>query len=58
MDIMVLISCLLVLPSNKLGGFDLVLYKVYIWTFCMIPKTIKNGLDLHNVQKHDFPKMG
>ncbi len=23
----------------------------------MIPKTVKNWLDLHNVQKHDFPKM-
>jgi len=58
MDIMVLIPCLLILASNKLGGFNMVLQKVYIWTSCMNPKIVKNGLDLCNVQEHDFPKMG
>jgi len=56
MDIMVLIPYLLVLTSNKLGGFNLVLQEVYIWTSYINPKTIKNGLNMHNVQEHDFPK--
>jgi len=50
--------CLLVLASNKLEGFDLVLQEIYIWTFCMNPKIVKSGLDLHNVHEHDFPNMG
>jgi hypothetical protein len=41
-----------------LGGSDMVLQEVYIWTSYTNPKTIKIGLDLHNVQDHDFPNMG
>ncbi len=58
MDIMVLIPGLLVLASIKSGGSDVVLHEVYIGTSCMNPKSIKNGLDLHNVQERDFPKIG
>jgi len=58
MVIMVLIPNLLILASSKLGRSNLVLQEVYIWTFGMNPKIVKNGLFLHNVQKHDFSKMG
>jgi len=57
MDIMVSIPCLLVLTSNKFEGSNLVLQEIYIWTFCMNPKIVNNGLDLHNVQEHDSPKL-
>ncbi len=55
---MVLIPCILILASSKLGGSNLVLQEVYIWTSYMNPKIVKNGLDLHNVQEHDFLTMG